>query len=73
MFWLGYDHQPVRKNEIGNHHRIDTKSFDVAKAEYIDSMTKIMNELSRVSKPNSFFTGRRRRFYQRKRRYGIQT
>jgi DNA modification methylase len=55
MFWLGYDHRPVRKNEIGNHHRIDTKTFEVAKAEYIDSMTNIMNQLSRVSKPNSFF------------------
>lgn len=55
MFWLGYDHRPVRKNEIGNHHRIDTKKFEVAKEEYIDSMTKIMNELSRVSKPNSYF------------------
>jgi len=55
MFWLGYDHRPVRKNEIGNHHRIDTKNFDTAKSEYIESMTDIMNELSRVSKKNSFF------------------
>ena len=55
MFWLGYDHRPVRQKEIGNHHRIDTKEFEVAKAEYIDSMTKIMNELTRVSKPNSYF------------------
>jgi site-specific DNA-methyltransferase (cytosine-N4-specific) len=55
MFWLGYDHRPVRKNEIGNHHRIDTKQFDVAKNEYIESMTLIMNELSRVSKQNSYF------------------
>lgn len=55
MFWLGYDHRPVRKKEIGNHHRIDTKPFEIAKAEYIDSMTVIMNELSRVSKPNSYF------------------
>lgn len=55
MFWLGYDHRPVRKNEIGNHHRIDTKTFAVAKEEYIASMTEIMNELSRVSKPESYF------------------
>lgn len=55
MFWLGYDHRPVRQKEIGNHHRIDTKKFDVAKAEYINSMTEIMNGLSRVSKPNSYF------------------
>lgn len=55
MFWLGYDHRPVRQKEIGNHHRIDTKKFDVAKAEYIDSMTQIMKELSRVSKPSSYF------------------
>lgn len=55
MFWLGYDHRPVRQKEIGNHHRIDTKKFEVAKAEYIESMTQIMNELSRVSKPNSYF------------------
>ncbi len=55
MFWLGYDHRPVRKNEIGNHHRIDTKKFDAAKSEYIESMTQIMNELSRVSKQNSHF------------------
>jgi len=55
MFWLGYDHRPVRQREIGNHHRIDTKKFEVAKTEYIDSMTKIMNELSRAAKPNSYF------------------
>lgn len=55
MFWLGYDHKPVRKNEIGNHHRIDTKNFYSAKNEYIESMTGIMNELSRVTKKNSFF------------------
>lgn len=55
MFWLGFDHRPVRQKEIGNHHRIDTKKFEVAKAEYIDSMTQIMNELSRVSKPDSYF------------------
>lgn len=55
MFWLGYDHRPVRQKEIGNHHKIDTKIFEVAKSEYIDSMTQIMNELSRVSKPNSYF------------------
>jgi len=55
MFWLGYDHRPVRQKEIGNHHRIDTKNFEIAKAEYIDSMTRIMNELSRVAKPNSYF------------------
>lgn len=55
MFWLGYDHRPVRQKEIGNHHRIDTKKFEVAKAEYIQSMTKIMNDLSRVSKPSSYF------------------
>lgn len=55
MFWLGYDHRPVRKGEIGNHHRIDTKSFEVAKMEYIVSMTNIMTELSRVSKQNSIF------------------
>jgi len=55
MFWLDYDHRPVRQKEIGNHHRIDTKDFDTAKKEYIDSMSNIMNELSRVSKPNSNF------------------
>jgi site-specific DNA-methyltransferase (cytosine-N4-specific) len=55
MFWLGYDHRPVRQKEIGNHHRTDTKKFDVAKSEYIQSMTEIMNGLSRVSKPDSYF------------------
>lgn len=55
MFWLGFDHRPVRQKEIGNHHRIDTKKFEDAKLEYIESMTQIMNELSRVSKKNSYF------------------
>jgi len=55
MFWLGYDHRPVRRKEIGNHHRIDTKSFQEAKTEYIETVSEIMNELSRVSKPNSYF------------------
>jgi site-specific DNA-methyltransferase (cytosine-N4-specific) len=55
MFWLDYDHRPVRQKEIGNHHRIDTKDFATAKREYVDSMSNIMNELSRVSKLNSNF------------------
>jgi len=55
MFWLGYDHRPVRQKEIGNHHRIDSLKFETAKTEYINSMTEIMNELSRVSKPDSHF------------------
>jgi site-specific DNA-methyltransferase (cytosine-N4-specific) len=55
MFWLDYDHRPIRQKEIGNHHRIDTKDFDTAKKEYVDSMSNIMNELSRVSKPKSNF------------------
>jgi DNA modification methylase len=55
MFWLDYDHRPVRQKEIGNHHRIDTKDFATAKAEYVESISKIMNELSRVSKPKSHF------------------
>ncbi len=55
MFWLGFDHKVVRDNEIGNHHKIDTKKFDVAKADYIFSMTQVINELSRVSKINSYF------------------
>ncbi|MDR0643375.1 MAG: hypothetical protein LBG05_00475 [Treponema sp.] len=55
MFWLGYDHRPVRANEIGNHHRIDTKSFETAKVEYIDSMVEVIREISRVSKPLSRF------------------
>lgn len=55
MFWLGFDHKTVRNNEIGNHHRIDSKSFQEAKEEYITLMTNIMHSLSRVSKPNSIF------------------
>ena len=55
MYWLDYDHRPVRNNEIGNHHRIDTKDFATAKKEYEDAMLKIMNELSRVTKPKSKF------------------
>ena len=55
MFWLDYDHRPIRQKEIGNHHRIDTKDFATAKKEYVDSMSNIMHELSRVSKPNSNF------------------
>jgi site-specific DNA-methyltransferase (cytosine-N4-specific) len=55
MFWLDYDHRPVRQKEIGNHHRIDTKDFATAKKEYVDSMSNIMSELSRVSKPKSNF------------------
>ncbi|MDI3484953.1 MAG: hypothetical protein PWQ50_173 [Methanolobus sp.] len=56
MFWLDFDHKVVRRNEIGNHHRIDTKSFDDAKSEYVSSMTHIINEISRVSKNGSYFT-----------------
>lgn len=55
MFWLDYDHRYVRQKEIGNHHRIDKKDFETAKKEYVDSMSNIMNELSRVSKPKSNF------------------
>lgn len=55
MFWLGYDHRPVRAQEIGNHHRIDTKTFENAKLEYIQSMTELINELSRVLNNNRYF------------------
>jgi predicted lipase len=53
MFWLDYDHRPVRQKEIGNHHRIDTKDVMTAQNEYKESMLSVMNELSRVSKPRS--------------------
>jgi site-specific DNA-methyltransferase (cytosine-N4-specific) len=55
MFWLDYDHRPIRQKEIGNHHRIDKKDFSSAKNEYIESMSIIFHELSRVSKPKSNF------------------
>jgi site-specific DNA-methyltransferase (cytosine-N4-specific) len=55
MFWLDYDHKVVRQKEIGNHHRIDTKDFATARKEYMDSMLQIINELSRISKPESGF------------------
>ncbi|MFA6199967.1 MAG: DNA methyltransferase [Bacteroidales bacterium] len=53
MFWLDYDHIPIRKKEIGNHHRIDSQKIEIAKSEYIISMKEIMDELSRVSKLHS--------------------
>jgi len=53
MFWLDYDFKPVRKQEIGNHHRIDRKDFTTAKREYEDIMMKIFVELSRVTKKYS--------------------
>lgn len=55
MFWLGFDHRIIRKQEIGNHHRIDTKTFEAAKKEYVESMKEIFLELSRVAKFNSRF------------------
>ena len=55
MHWLDYDYMPVRKNEIGNHHRIDSMDFTSAKAEYIKQMWEIMNEISRITKPNSYY------------------
>lgn len=55
MLWLDYDYKPIRNQEIGNHHKIDTKTFDVAKSEYIQIMTQIISELSRVTKKNSYF------------------
>lgn len=55
MFWLDYDHRPIRKKEIGNHHRIDTKDFTTARNEYVEAMRLIINELSRVAKPKSKF------------------
>lgn len=55
MFWLDFDHRPVRSGEIGNHHRIDRQSMQESEAEYIASMTRIVRQVSRVSKPGAYF------------------
>ncbi len=55
MFWLDYDHKNVRKHEIGNHHRIDTKTLEEAKLEYITSMKNVFEQLNRVLKKDCYF------------------
>ena len=55
MFWLDFDPSIVRKNEIGNHHKIDSQSLEKAIEEYKSFMTDIFIELSRISKVDSIF------------------
>lgn len=55
MLWLGFDHHPVRQQEIGNHHRIDAQKPEKSKTDYINSMTHVVSEVARVSKPGSYF------------------
>ena len=55
MFWLGFDHHQVRKNEIGCHHRVDGKDPNASKAEYFNAMMGVMREVARTSKPGSRF------------------
>lgn len=55
IFWMGKDPQYVRKNEIGNHHRIDTMSFEKAYNEYYDSMSKIIGNVGKKLKKGKYF------------------
>ena len=55
IFWLGFDHSPVRQNEIGGHHRVDRKEPHISKAEYFNAISQVMREAARVSKPGSRF------------------
>lgn len=50
MHWLGYDPRKIRAVEIGNHHRIDTKTYHAAVSEYRDCMTFFMTEAYRTLK-----------------------
>jgi DNA modification methylase len=52
MFWLGIDHYPIQKAEIGsrNRHSDDKASVD----EYASEISQTLSEVRRVIKPNSF-------------------
>lgn len=46
IFWMDKSPQEVRQSEIGCHHRIDSKSYDVAFSEYHDDLLKIMTKVN---------------------------
>jgi DNA modification methylase len=47
IFWMDKSPQDVRKKEIGCHHRIDTKTYENAFAEYYDDLLKVMIKVNR--------------------------
>jgi SAM-dependent methyltransferase len=50
MHWLGEDPRIIRRLEIGNHHRIDTKTFSQAAEEYSNNMAFFIEHAYRVLK-----------------------
>lgn len=55
IFWLGGEPRGIRKREIGGHHTIDSKTFDVALADYERSMSDIFQGINLCLKPRKHF------------------
>jgi len=55
IFWLGKDPQYVRKNEIGNHHRIDTMTFEKAFEEYRNALGNLTGKIGQKLKSGKYY------------------
>jgi len=55
IFWMDKNPQMVRSKEIGCHHRIDTKTYDDAFAEYYNDLYLAMTKVNRLLLPNGRF------------------
>lgn len=54
MHWLGYNPKVIRALEIGNHHRIDRKSFETAVKEYNMALSYFIKEAYRTIRKDCF-------------------
>lgn len=52
LHWLGIDPTPIRKAEIGGHDRYSKRG--AKPSPYFENMSKCINEMYRLLKPNSF-------------------
>jgi site-specific DNA-methyltransferase (cytosine-N4-specific) len=55
IFWLSKNPRVVRKLEIGNHHKVDTQTYENATDEYEDSMLKVFQGVNSVLRLNAHF------------------
>ena len=55
IFWLGKDPQVIRRLEIGGHHGVGSKSYEIALEEYEADLTPIFADIHRILKPNRCF------------------
>jgi site-specific DNA-methyltransferase (cytosine-N4-specific) len=55
IFWLNKDPLAVRKLEMGNHHKVDSQTYENATMEYQKSMLKVFQGVNKVLKLDRYF------------------